>query len=508
MDSSEQNLETVVESAAPSPPMARSLVAPLLKGSAIYALANVAVKALSFLLLPLYTRFLTPADYGIISLAEILAMVAVSILGLGLEPSLARFFFQHAGDAEAQRTYVSTVIRFGLFVLLAGIALLLLLGASGGQFLREGLAVSFFPYVALALASAAATQAFQYPLTLFQAQMRPRAYAVLSIASFFLTMTAVISLVVIFPHGAAGMLWGKFGAAAFAALIALALSRSWLKARFVWRYVRETLPVSLPLVPHQLMALGLVVADRFILQHYRPLSEVGIYSLAYTCGMAMFLVSSSILQAFSPIYFEAARAGAAARRPLARLAEGVVSMWGAIAVAGIFVSPFFARILDARYEQVGRLIPLVIAAYLLHALFTLFQLQTLEGGKTRFVLYASSIALLVNLSLNLLWIPRWGMYGAAYATVVGYAVEALVMFAGAQRTSLLPYQQMRLLGTLTISAAVVLFSQSRWSVAEGRGAWRPLAALAISAALFLVLSSSQLRSVWQSVRGASAGGGR
>jgi O-antigen/teichoic acid export membrane protein len=106
--------------------------------------------------------------------------------------------------------------------------------------------------------------------------------------------------------GAIGMMKAKQVTAVLTFLVAAWSMRTLLTARFLWRFVRESLSFSLPLVPHLVMASGLVVADRFILAHYRDLSEVGIYSLAYTLGMVMFLVTHSLSQAWLPMFFELA----------------------------------------------------------------------------------------------------------------------------------------------------------------------------------------------------------
>ena len=71
-------------------PELHSVASRLVRGSAVYALANFGIKALSFLLLPVYTRFLTPADYGVISLAETLALIAALLCGLGLDAGIQR----------------------------------------------------------------------------------------------------------------------------------------------------------------------------------------------------------------------------------------------------------------------------------------------------------------------------------------------------------------------------------------------------------------------------------
>ena len=80
------------------------------------------------------------------------------------------------------------------------------------------------------------------------------------------------------------MLEGKLLAAVICLSIAVVLGWHALRSRFHWQYVRDTIAMGSPLVPHQLMAAGLLSADRFILAHYRDLHEVGIYTVGYVLG--------------------------------------------------------------------------------------------------------------------------------------------------------------------------------------------------------------------------------
>lgn len=434
------------------------MLSALMRGAGIYAAANFATRALNFFLLPLYTRFLSPADYGTISLAEIVATIFITLAGFGFEPALRRLYFRHAEGSNEQRRYVGSVLRFTLAAIAMGVALCFLVASNTA---RGGIwfSVKFFPYVALALATTAMSQVTQYCLTLFENRRRPRMYALWVVLLFALTAAFTLWLVIGTREGAQGMLAGKLLAAGVVAAISAATLWPWLKAKWEWRFVRETWPLAWPLMPHQLMALGLVIADRFLLEHYRNLAEVGIYSLAYTCGMAMFLVTSSLLQSWAPMYFDLARQGEMAKPKLGGLSSSLAVGLTAIAALGALLAPPLVRLLDARYAELATLIPLVIAGYLFHGFFALLQLPLLQSERSRPILYASSVALSVNLALNVLWIPRWGMHGAAYATIAGYVVEAMVMFAFAQSIHPLYYTSGRVLAMLAIFFAAVMLAE-------------------------------------------------
>jgi len=462
----------------------------LVHGSILYALANFGIRAMNFLLIPLYTRYLAPADYGTISLAETCAAVLAAVSGLGLDAGIQRFYFQYVAEPARLERYLGTVLRFGMMFAAALVGVAFLAGPGLLHWAAPQFAVPFYPYIAMAVGTAVLVQLVQSRLSLYQTEGRPRAYGLLSLALFLMTAAGAIGLVVFLRRGAQGMLEGKLLAAAAAAAVAVALLWRWLFTAWDWSFVRETLRMSLPLVPHNLMALGLVVADRFILQRYRDLTEVGIYSLAYTFGMVMFLAANSIFQAWSPIFYDLARSGEENRRILGRLSSGLVIFLAAIAAVGILIAHDAARVLDARYAGVAGLIPWIVAGYLMHGCFGLFELGVLQAKRTEYVLLTSVLAFAANIGLNLWLIPIYGAYGAAWATLAAYALEALVMYLWAQKVFALPWRSGRLLAALAVVGGA-LAAETRWPVS-----YRPLGmavALVVALALLWQLGGKEIR---------------
>lgn len=466
---------------APSSTLAQRLA----HGSAIYGVATFSLKGVGFALVALYTRYMVPADYGIVALAETVAIVVATVSGLGLDGASRRLYFQYANDRRQLDAYVSTVLRFGALATFAVLVAAMALGPWLLRMVGPRFSIPFFPYVAIALGTAAGSQWLDYRLGLYQTEGQARNFALLSGASVLTTGACVIALVVVARRGAVGMLEGKLIAAAAMALVAALLCWPRVRAPFSWRYVRETLPLSLPLVPHQFMALGLVVADRFILQRYRDLGEVGVYSLAYTFGMAMFLVATAIMQAWSPLFFETAEQGGDAAKKLGRLATLLVVFLAMVAVIGIAIAqPFVRLVISPQYGGAGRLIPWIIVSYLMHAMFSLFQLAAMQGKRSGRIWAASVSALAINLALNFSLIPSLGAYGAAYATLAAYAVEAALMYVFAQRSYRIEYGGGKLAWAVGITAVVLAGSQwapNRWALV-----WPALLLLAGLAGLWKV----------------------
>lgn len=476
MGSMTEPLLTEVAPEVSAVPSARVVAARILRASTVYGLANLGIRALNFLLLPIYTRFLTPADYGIMVLAETLAAFLVSIVSLGFDASIQRLYFRHVDDSKALSGYVGSALKFSLVLEIGFLALALTLGPRLQHTLAPTAAVPF-RYIAMALATAVATQFFGYRLVLYQAERRPWSYAILALLSFGLTASLTIALVVYARRGVTGMLGGKLIAAAICLIVAVFLARQAFGSHFHWAYVRETIAVGAPLVPHLLMALGLISADRFILAYYRDLREVGLYAIAYTLGMIMSLITMSLNQAWAPVYYDVARKGEEGRRVLSKMCAGLIVMLTAVACFGALIAQdFVARFLDHRYASAGRVVPWIIGAYLAHSLFSMFSLSAMQARRTTLIMGASFVALAVNTALNFALIPRWGMYGAACATLIAYAVEALVMYLFAQRAFRLNYDLRRTFAAMGVFAAVLVVTQIRWNIEH---AWIATVAAAV-----------------------------
>ncbi len=461
----------------------------LLRGTLIYSATNFGLKGVNFGLVVLYTRFLTPSDFGTVALAEVIAAIVAGISSLGLSAAMQPLYFSYASERTILHKCISTLLRFGVAATVFFVISSLLLGTSVVQV--TGIRVAFFPYIALAIGTATALQLVDYRLVLYQIEEKPVSYSMLAAACFLFTALATVYRVILLRGGAVGLLGGKLTGALFTFCLAAWLCRRWLSGGWQPSFLREALPVSLPLVPHLLLALGLVAADRLILQRYRSMQEVGLYSLAYTLGMVMFLVTVSVAQAWSPVFYRLASEGEAMRSPIGRMLGTVVLLLGTIAVFGSAIAhPFIRGVLDSRYWQAATLVPLVIGGYLFHAIFVLFQMSALHKRKAQFIWVVSIVALITNLVLNFAWDPKWGMYGAAWATTVAYAVEGFLMYSYAQHVYKIPVKGSRLFTVIGIFCGMLMVTQL--PLAPGRQMMAAAAGCAVSLMLFWRMGRGEL----------------
>ena len=417
----------VAEGLPSGPALARRLAL----GSGMYGATSLGVKALGFALLCICSRFLSPRDFGVVSVAESVGIFVGAVGGLGLAGASRRLYFQFASDPDELRSYVGNVLRVSFVSAGLLLAVAMLLGPGLLSRVAPSFDVAFFPYLALAIATSVAAFVLQCRLMVYQCEERIRPYVGYVSLQALAAAVLTLAFVVWARHGAAGLLSARMLGTAVPLALVVLLSQPLLRARWRWNHVRETLRVS-----------------------------VGVYSLAYQMGMVMPLVTDAVSRAWSPMFFSVQREGEAGRKAAAKIFGDLVLALAAIACVGaLFANTFVRWFIDVRYASAGRIVPIVLGAYLCHSFFVLFQLSAVQVRRTEFVLAVSAVALAVNIALNFVLVPSHGMYGAAWATLAAYFVEMALMAAVAQRLLPMPYGWLRPLAALAGFAIVLAFTQ-------------------------------------------------
>lgn len=425
----------------------------LASASVIYGLGSVLSRGLAFLLLPLYTRHLTTADYGIVAVTATVSSVLGVIYPLGLQGAVARFYFNTTNEDERRATsgtlWIATLVSAGF--------LALLLDRVGGPVFAALLpAVPFDPYIRLAVWTAFLTTAGLVPLQILQLQERPRAYVALSLSASLLTTGGIVALVVWRNEGAYGYLrGGLLGATAAAVPYAVVAWRN-VKPAVRGDLLRAALLYSLPLVPHALAGWALELSDRAILSRFVALGDIGVYAVGYQLGAAMAIVVAAFNSAWVPILFrELAKEDRSVDNELARLVSFYMMVFLFMAVGWALLSPHVITwMLPEQYAGAYRVTQVIVAAHTLNALY-IIPINLLFWRKSTWMVPVVTLSgAVVNIALNLALVPRYGAMAAAWDTLAGYAVMLVMAWAFARRQHAFPYPYLRLAKMAVLAVAV------------------------------------------------------
>lgn len=426
--------------------------------SAIYGSADVLPRLVDLALFPVYTRFLSPSEYGGFALVLVFTAAAKIVFRLGLDAGFFRVFYDQKTDDE-RATLVSSTALFAaaagtlqLAVVAVGAGPLAWLFSGGGSLPRS--------WIVLGAADVWLGMFAFVPLNLLRIQNRAGTFSAFSIGRHLLNAAFKVTLVVL-GYGVLGILIANVAATALFSLALSPLLRPHLRAAFSLAQVREVLRFGLPKVPHGLMVQAQNLADRPILGAFVSPAEVGLYHVGYTLGTGVKFATSAFEPAWQPFVYSQI-GDPEAKRTLSRIVTWAFAAFTGVGLAVAMLGRELVVVLTVpAFYEAASVIPIVTLAYLLHGVFLLGSIGIGIEKRTRYYPLVTAASATTNIAANLVLIPWLGMRGAAWATVLSYGVMALLGVLLSQRVHPLPLEWGRLARIGTAAAftyAVALFA--------------------------------------------------
>ncbi len=403
----------------------------------VYTTGIIIGKVASFVMLPVYTRYLTPADYGVLELLEMTIDVIGMVAGAGIVAGVFKFYYAE-DDPAARQSIISTaalgVVALALVTSLAGLAFApqlstLILGAKANPlYLRLYFLLYFL-------------QILEYvPFLLIRAENRSVLFVAVNSAKLMVMLSLNILFVVYFRMGIVGVLESSIIASAF-----VGIGLTWYLFRrvgieFSKEKYQQMLKFGTPVIPWWLANFVLVFSDRYFLNYYVDTASVGIYSLAYKFA---FLMSALAYSPFETVWtsqrFEIAKRPDA-RELYARVFLYMNVMLGVIGLGlSLFVRDVLSVMSSPAFLPASRVVPLLIAAQVVFTWAGYWTLGIYITGRTKVMSIGALVLVPITLILNYLLIPRFGMFGAAMATLFAYSARFVWIYHSAQRQYRIPY---------------------------------------------------------------------
>ncbi len=421
---------------------------------AAYTAASILSKLIAVALLPLYTRHLSPTDYGA---AEVMfaAVVSASIVfRFGVIEALLRFYYKD--DEEPRRVVSSSFAALFWFSTVAALLAVPLAGPISEALLAGKLpAEEAADLTRISIGGLWVLTMFEYLLTLFRLDERARAFFVTTTLNVLVTIAVTVVLVVGEDQGARGLLVGSYATGAAFCLGLIAMQWRRLSLRFDRPLIRRLMRFGLPTMPAELSLYALNFVDRIIIVRSVGLAEAGLYSLAVKFAQAVNVLVRGFQLAWPPLAYSI-RDDDEARRAYALTVTWFVAGCAFVVTGMWLFSRWIVRALAApeffpSYEAVG----LIATGVTLYALYMVMLVILGRTGRTEFNLPATIAALVANVALNLALVPPLGIVGAGLALVASYLVVVALMYVFTQRLFPVPYEWGRLARVVLVSAALV-----------------------------------------------------
>jgi O-antigen/teichoic acid export membrane protein len=409
------------------------------KHSLIYGLGGLIQRIVAVLLLPLYTRYLSPSDYGAIEVLVALTAVIFALLRAGIQSSFFRFYFNAQDDRGRQ-----TVVRTSFWFTMGTATLALVAGEIFASPVAHALygSAEHIDLVRAAFVGLWASMNYDQLTALFRVEERSVGYSIASLANVLLTVGATILLVVVLDQGPLGVVVGNFTGTLAVYLVLLGYRRTQLGFEFDRDLFRRMTAWGMPFIP-SVIALNVIdFADRFLLVRIKGQHELGLYGIGMRISASLLFLLAAFRTAWPAFAYSLPEDEAKRTYGYVLTYVTFFASWGALALG--LGAPWIVRLLTTPDFYGGsEVVPLLAFAFVVFGAYVVVVTSIGRAGRRGSNWIVTGAAALFGIGLNFALIPPFGKMGAAASMLLAY----FVMFVGitwkAQRVFPVQYQWRR-----------------------------------------------------------------
>ncbi|MFC0471071.1 lipopolysaccharide biosynthesis protein [Halalkalibacter kiskunsagensis] len=394
----------------------------LVKSSSIYTITNMINASIPFLMMPILTRHLTPVDYGIVSMFNVLVGIIYPFLGVNIHLALTRQYYEK--DIK-----VPVYIVNGLYVLFMTI----IICSASIYLLRQPISdMTSFPVEWLwsFIVVSAFNVIFQIVQTLLQVRDKPLFFGGYQILQSLLNVGLSIWLVVVMGAGWEGRIEGQVIASLICGLIGIIFlwKSGFLKFRYEKKYIDNILSLGLPLIPFGLGGFLLTMSDRVFITNMVGLDETGLYTVGYQFGMIINLIQMSFNKAWLPWLFRKLKENVKDEKiKIVKITYLYFGVLMSLAILLSFSAPWFMNIfLGEGFSASSQFVLWIAIGYAFNGMQKMV-VSYIQFEKRNYLLSLITFIILgLNLPLNYYLIKSNGAVGAAQATTISYFIIFLL----------------------------------------------------------------------------------
>lgn len=384
------------------------------KNSFIYTFGTVLTKGMSLLLVPIYTRYLSPSEYGIIDLFVIVASIISLTIALEIHQAVVRFY-QDTKEQKDRTEYVSTAFLFTVFVYSLFLIVSLTFSDNLTVWLLDDLA---YKGTYLLATWAIFTQGlFYFTHGQLKWQIMPKESTVVSIINALIVALVAVYLLVVENMKIESIFIGQIVGNTMGIFISIYYTRRSYQLTFVYVKFKEMVSFSLPLVLSGVAIFIALFIDRIAIKYFLGLEDLGIYGLAYRFASITSLVMIGFQSSLTPLIYKHYKEKETPEN-IAKLFK-LFSIFALFVITGtiLFSNEMITFLTTKEYYQASPIIPILVMAIFFTNMY-IFLPGLSIAKKTKIISLISILGAIFNTVLNFIFIPKFGVEGAAYATLV------------------------------------------------------------------------------------------
>jgi O-antigen/teichoic acid export membrane protein len=428
------------------------------KNSFLYSIGNMAGKLSGIILLPLYTKFLPIEEFGLLALLEITYLLILSISGFGIKSSLMRFYWDKDLKGREKSLFYTSYLFNVVISLLTIFAAILVLKNFSVQLFNTTLSRNLF----LAFISSSLIRMLvDTPILLMRIQQKAFRQTSLQIMILVISVGLTVYLIGVRGMGIESIFLAQLVANLLALLILGKYIFKSIDFKFDRPLLRELLQFGIPLFLSNLLSVVLVLSDRFILNYFGTLENVGNFSLAFKISNIIQVVFvASFMNAYTHIFYKQMTESNAGRFYSKTMTYFVF----VIVFVSIGLTLFAKETINVLsmgnqdYLNSYTLIPVLVLGVIFGGIRQILILPLSRLKKTRIISTIAVSAGFLNFGLNLLLIPRYSSIGAAISTTLTQILASVWLYVLVKKHDTVNYELPKIFKLLFLGVAFYLLT--------------------------------------------------
>lgn len=388
------------------------------RDSALYAIANLFTRGISFILLPLYTAVLSPADFGMIDFITVVGSLVAVTTALEVTQGLHRYVPEHLGTEEP-KLYASTALWFTI----SCYSLLLIIF----NVFADNISVMMFDTADKSLLVKIASISYLVNAIFYVIQSQLRCelktkenVACVTLSALCISLFTAVALLVL-STGVEGAILAMIAGNTVGLALAFYLCQSSIGFMFSLKHLKKMLRFSIPLIPSSIGVITAMYIDRISIKEMMSLEDLGIYGVASRVAFITSLLIVGFQQALTPLIYSRYKEPETPKQVAKLFQMFMIAAVVFFLVISLFRHEIVGIIATEKFARAADLIPYLCAAVIFSTLYIFFPGLGIEG-KTKIISIISLTTAAVNLALNYFLIPHFGLIGSSFANCFSAAL--------------------------------------------------------------------------------------
>jgi len=394
----------------------------LLKRISGYTIISIITGGISFLLLPVLTTYLSPKDYGILSIFNASTQFLVALIPLGMGHLLLVYLIEKKIEYP---TYLNAFLKITFTICLSLTAII----SIAYFFIKDFFGLPFYltislPFIALLIIY------FDTINSYFIYSKQFKRYAKFTLSKFFIEVTSVITLVIIFPFN-----WkGRITALVISLFLMILYTTYYFTKNNIIQFklkttyhTKELINKGFPLIFMGIAIMVMNLSDRFFIEHFVSLKDTGLYGIASTVAGVLLMVIGASMNVIRPIIYEKLKSNNS-KKELRALGFKYISSLLLLTFLLYLITPFlFQYMVNESFHASLKLTYPLIWSIFFWGVFNYFVSFFMFKKRNIIIGTISILGVILNLVLNYFLILKYGTIGAAYATLITYLTISLIL---------------------------------------------------------------------------------